>query len=76
MLIQNLSKMDFQDKNFAYNYLNLIIIYFFLLATCDKERNFFPHFPVDGFYGWWILLVIPLEFREIKHLPFPMAQPN
>ena len=32
MLIQNLSKMDFQDKNFDDNYLNLIIIFLLLLA--------------------------------------------
>ena len=36
MLIQNLSKIDFQDKNLDYNILNLIIIYLFLLAICDR----------------------------------------
>ena len=41
MLIQNLSKIDFQDKNLNYNILNLIIIYFFLLAICDREREIF-----------------------------------
>ena len=39
MLIQNLSKIDFQDKNLDDNILNLIIIYFFLLAICDRERE-------------------------------------
>lgn len=39
MLIQNLSKIDFQDKNFNDNILNLIIIYLFLLAICDRERE-------------------------------------
>ena len=39
MLIQNLSKMDFQDKNLNDNILNLIIIYFFLLTICDRERE-------------------------------------
>ena len=39
MLIQNLSKIDFQDKNLDDNILNLIIIYFFLLAIYDRERE-------------------------------------
>ena len=39
MLIQNLSKMDFQDKNYEDNYLNLIIIFIFVLAICDRERE-------------------------------------
>lgn len=39
MLIQNLSKMDFSDKNFADNYLNLIIIFCLLLAICDRQRE-------------------------------------
>lgn len=39
MLIQNLSKMDFRDKNFEDNYLNLLIIYLLLLAICDRERE-------------------------------------
>ena len=39
MLIQNLSKMDFQDKNLADNLLNLIIIYLLMLAICDRDRE-------------------------------------
>ena len=39
MLIQNLSKMDFQDKNYEDNYLNLIIIFIFVLAICDRDRD-------------------------------------
>ena len=39
MLIHNLSKMDFRDKNLEYNYLNLLIIYLLLLAICDRERE-------------------------------------
>lgn len=39
MLIQNLSKMDFRDKNFKDNLLNLLIIYLLLLAICDRERE-------------------------------------
>ncbi len=39
ILIQNLSKMNFQDKGFYYNYLNLIIIYLLLLVICDRERE-------------------------------------
>ena len=38
MLIQNLSKIYFQDKNFDDNYLNLIIIFLLLLTICDRER--------------------------------------
>ncbi|WP_370650263.1 hypothetical protein, partial [uncultured Desulfovibrio sp.] len=37
ILIQNLSKMNFRDKNFEDNLLNLIIIYLLLLAICDRE---------------------------------------
>ena len=40
-----------------------------------EKRGCFFHFSVDGLYGWRILLVIPLEFWEIKHQPFPMAEP-
>lgn len=52
MLIQNLSKMDFQDKNLNDNILNLIIIYFFLLTICDRERDpdisiRFSHEPIS-----------------------------
>ena len=39
MLIQNLSKINFQDKNLEDNLLNLIIIYLLLLAICDRERE-------------------------------------
>ena len=39
MLIQNLSKMDFRDKNFEDNLLNLLIIYLLLLAICNRERE-------------------------------------
>ena len=31
-----------------------------------EKRGFFPRFPADGFYGWGILLLIPLEFFENK----------
>ena len=40
MLIQNLSKIDFQDKNIDYNILNLIIIYLFILAIYDRESPY------------------------------------
>ena len=40
MLIQNLSKIDFQDKNLDYNILNLIIIYLFILAIYDRESPY------------------------------------
>lgn len=39
MLIHNLSKMDFRDKNLEDNYLNLLIIYLLLLAIYDRERE-------------------------------------
>ena len=39
MLIQNLSKMDFLDEDFGDNYLELLIIMFYLLAMCDRERE-------------------------------------
>ncbi len=32
LLIQNLSEIDFQDKNIYYNIMNLIIIYLFSIA--------------------------------------------
>ena len=40
MLIQNLSKIDFQDKNLDDNILNLIIIYLFILAIYDRESPY------------------------------------
>lgn len=42
MLIQNLSKMDFRDKNLEDNCLNLLIIYLSLLAICNRERESVP----------------------------------
>ena len=61
MLIQNLSKMDFQDKNLYDNYFNLIIIFLFILAICDRESTAkpvphaarFKHSPKTGFPALW-----------------------
>ena len=39
MLIQNLSKMDFSDKNLSDNLLLLWIIYYLVQAICDRERD-------------------------------------
>ena len=41
-----------------------------------ENRDFFSNFSADGLHDGRTLLVIPLEFQEIKHQPFPMAQPN
>ena len=41
-----------------------------------ENRDFFSSFSADGLHDGRTLLVIPLEFQEIKHQPFPMAQPN
>ena len=35
----------------------------------------FFQFSAGGLHDWGILLVIHLEFQEIKHLPFSMTQP-
>ena len=40
-----------------------------------ENRDFFSNFSADGLHDGRTLLVIPLEFQEIKHQPFPMAQP-
>ena len=40
------------------------------------ENIYFFQFFAGGLHDWWILLVISLEFEEIKHQPFSMTQPN
>ena len=40
-----------------------------------ENRGFFSNLSASGLHDWGVL-VIPLEFQEIKHQPFPMAQPN
>ena len=37
---------------------------------------FFSNLSTDGLHDGGTLLVVPLEFQEIKHQPFPMTQPN
>lgn len=50
-------------------------MWLFHLHRMVKGEKLFSHFPVNGRYGWGILLVIPLALREIKHQLFPMTQP-
>ena len=40
------------------------------------ENIYFFQFFAGGLHDWGILLVISLEFQEIKHQPFSMTQPN
>ena len=40
-----------------------------------EKRDFFSNLSTDGLHDGGTLLVIPLEFQEIKHQPFPMTQP-
>ena len=46
------------------------------ISYYTENIAFFSSFPADGLHDWGILLVTPLEFQEIKHQPFPMAQPR
>ena len=41
-----------------------------------EKYMLFLQFSAGGLHDWGILLVIPLEFQEIKHQPLPMAQPR
>ena len=45
-----------------------------ILSPQHGENADFSYFPLM-FYGCGTLLVIPLDFREGKHHPVPMAQP-
>ena len=47
-----------------------------LFQQYAENRDFFSNFSADGLHDGGTLLVIPLEFQEIKHQPFPMAQPR
>ena len=47
-----------------------------LFQQYAEKRDFFSSFSADGLHDGGTLLVIPLEFQEIKHQPFPMAQPR
>ena len=40
-----------------------------------EKYMLFLQFSAGGLHDWGILLVIPLEFQEIKHQPFSMTQP-
>ena len=37
-----------------------------------ENTDVFSSFPVDGLHTWDMLLVIPLEFQEIKHQPLAL----
>ena len=41
-----------------------------------EKRDFFSNFSADGLHDGETLLVMPFEFQEIKHQPFPMTQPQ
>ena len=41
-----------------------------------EKRDFFSNFSADGLHDGGTLLVVPLEFQERKHQPFPMTQPK
>ena len=41
-----------------------------------EKRDFFSTCSADGLHDGGTLLVVPLEFQERKHQPFPMTQPN
>ena len=47
-----------------------------LFQQYAENRDFFSNFSADGLHDGGTLLVIPLEFQEIKHQPFPMTQPK
>ncbi|WP_302551336.1 hypothetical protein [uncultured Bilophila sp.] len=40
-----------------------------------EKYMLFLQFSAGGLHDWGILLVIHLEFQEIKHQPFSMTQP-
>ena len=47
-----------------------------LFQQYAEKRDFFSSFSADGLHDGGTLLVMPLEFQEIKHQPFPMTQPK
>ena len=49
-------------------------MWLFHLRSMVNIHPLSPVFPLMG-YGSGILLIIPSEFQEIKHQPFPVAQP-
>ena len=44
--------------------------------TEPTEIYIFSNFSAGGLHDWRILLVISLEFQEIRHQPFSMTQPK
>ena len=47
-----------------------------MYITEPTEIYIFSNFSAGGLHDWRILLVISLEFQEIRHQPFSMAQPK
>ena len=47
-----------------------------MYMTEPTEIYIFSNFSAGGLHDWRILLVISLEFQEIRHQPFSMAQPK
>ena len=46
-----------------------------LFHQYTENIYFLSNFSVGGLHDWGILLVISLEFQEVKHQPFSMTQP-
>ena len=47
-----------------------------LFSQYDETIDFLSNLFRWRLHDWGILSVIPLKFQEIKHQPFPMAQPH
>ena len=47
-----------------------------LFQQYAENRDFFSNFFADGLHNWDTLLVIPLEFQEIKHQPCTLTEPK
>ena len=47
-----------------------------MYMTEPTEIYIFSNFSAGGLHDWRILLVISLEFQEIRHQPFSMTQPK
>ena len=62
-----------EDRAF---FVGSVRVYGCFISVYDEKRGFFFNFLADGLHDWGILLGIPLEFQEIKHQPFPTAQPS
>ena len=68
-LILNRMKLKMNLKGSA-------IAHGFLSRQYAEKYMLFLQFSAGGLHDWGILLVIHLEFQEIKHQPFSMTQPE